>query len=340
MRAIAIAFLIGFLSLSTFGQTEKKVNIPTYNDGDTSLWYIWKCERAKTVHLPSLISDNRKIVFRVWLSDQIVDIWTNDYKTFNGVLTNYAASYASTTKRTNKSKSGKIYSDQVLLDISLARQNYKLFKTIDSIPSEDSVVGWEQGCDGVTYCFETSSTDTYSFKSYWTPEAQDSSLAEAQLIQSFIDKLYDLLNLEAEYSKFFKTLKPGAYSDGSIMITIKLTRKQIRKIQAEAPYYDYLDSISDSLNKYLCDTLTNIFVSYGVYSNSFLDYRLRFSSKNKLTKIIRTDNEYYSFADRFENFEWKRRIRKAFRHVDISFVTSKIPYWKTLSIYQKTVTVK
>lgn len=327
MRTLTSILFICFLTVTTYGQS-RYVSIPQNKNGDTTFWYKRQHEIDDKLKLPHLISATDNFHFRFWTNGQAVDIWTNDNKIFFGLLTNYTDSYEPYNMETKKRKPSTTYSNQVQLDSSSARQSYNLIKAISSIPSEDSIKGWGSGCDGISYLFETSTPTYYSFKSYWTPTAQDSNLKEAKQIQQFVDDISALLNLRVEYDKFYATLKPGSYTSDHFMITTKLSEKQIENWKKYKPYRDYLDSVKDTLNNYLSDTLTKIFLKHSeleCYSQFFL----KLSKKNKLKKIT-TNKDFLDFTDRIDNYRCRKKIRKAFRHVRVDFVHSKVGYWKEL----------
>jgi hypothetical protein len=120
-----------------------------------------------------------------------------------------------------KGKPDKVFANKITLDKGQAREAYNLIieYSILTIPSEEKIKGWSQGKDGVTYLIEISTTNSYEFKSYWTPTAQD-SLVEAKKIQIFVDKINSKLKLEELYSKLTKTLPNGQYTNGGFGVMI------------------------------------------------------------------------------------------------------------------------
>jgi hypothetical protein len=77
---------------------------------------------------------------------------------------------------------------------------------------------WSQGFDGITYIIEHSDRDTYWFKHYWTPSAQD-SIPESLMVLDFINKISDTLNLNENYKKFLDNLPHrGCYNSGGMVI--------------------------------------------------------------------------------------------------------------------------
>ncbi len=337
MRSFAGFLFFIFMSCVASGQVNKKMNIPSYGKGDTTFWYEWQLGRDNKTGLPHLTTSTDTFHFRIWLDGQAVDIMTADYKTFTGILTNYIDSYEETNKKTLKSEPAKTFYTYVLLDTASARKTFELIKTVSSIPSQDSVAGWSRGCDGITYIFETSMPSYYSFKSYWTPGAQKSTLTEAIQIQNFVDTIVVLLNLKEEQDKFHATLKSGAYSLDHFGVMFIPSERQKKKWKKYEPHWNYLQSINDTLNNYLSDTLTKIFIANTI-SIDFRQYFLIFSRHNRLKKI-KTNHEFIDFESRIEFYRDKRKIRKAFRKVRIDFVHAKRRYGKELGYWEGKVLV-
>ncbi len=337
MKTLIQVAVICILTTTAYGQNNKTINIPHHKNRDSTLWYKWQHEREDKLKLTNLISCTENFHFRFWTTGQAVDIWTNDYKSFFGRLTNYSYSYEPFDYDKQKRKPSRTFSNQVQLDTSLARQSYCLINAISSIPDQDSITGWGQGFDGITYFFETSTPVYYSFKRYWTPTAQDSNLIEAKQIQKFVDSIYTILNLSIEFDKFFTTLKPGLYTNDNFMISRKLTEKQIETWKKYKPNRDYMASVKDTLNNYLSDTLTKIFQKYGELE-CYNHFYLKFSKKNTLIKIT-TNSHFLNFKDRMDSYKCRRKIRKAFKDVQFDFVHSKVSYWKAIYYEDKKVRI-
>lgn len=225
-----IVFFSGFLLQIVSAQIAEHVSIPLTPKGDTSYSYRWTSQLAIRLNLPPLLISTDSIHFRFWANGQVVDIWMDDSKTYEGKITNYTESYEAWDMEKQASKPSKIFCSMVPIDSSIARKVAALFESVNSIPAQDSIAGWSSGCDGIIYVFEASATSWYTYKSYWTPTAQDSSLSQAKQIQAFADSISSTLNLAAAYDLFFSALEPGAYTYDQYMITLKLTEKQKRRV--------------------------------------------------------------------------------------------------------------
>ena len=340
IRNFIFIILMCFIIQSYFGQVVKHLNIPNPKKGDTTLFYKSLIDTDNKLAIPYLVNSTEAFHFRLWANRQIIDIWTIDFITFKGLLTNYVKTYESYNMEKQDSKPSETISNQIPVEDSLAKKAFELVKTIKTIPSQDSIKGWSTGFDGIVYEIETSSPMDYSYKYYWTPSAQDCTLIEAKQIQIFVNKMKSTLNLNNEYEKFFSTLKPGSYwGDGAMIISKPppMTEKQMKQWKKYQPQREYLDSISDSLNKYLSESLTKIFQANKDSLSNFSFY-LKFSAKNRLIKVKQLE-KFDDFAQKRDFNKNKKKIKKAFKQVRIDFVHSKIHYFKRLSYWDNQISV-
>ncbi|HBS87796.1 MAG: hypothetical protein A2W91_11225 [Bacteroidetes bacterium GWF2_38_335] len=332
MRWYVTIFLILTIFIFANGQSNRKVFIPVYENGDTCYWYKIFQKKTSDLHLQNLLTSTDTFHFRFQDHSHVVDVFTTDNKTYHAMITCYTYSYISDDKK----KKPKVYSVQVESDPVLAEKIFYFAKQIDTIPTEDLIKGWNNGCDGVTYLFESSNPSSYYFKTYWTPKAQDSIVREAKIIQNFVDSLYSCLKLHEKFQSFFSTLKPGSYTNGSMIIT-KPSKKQIKRSIKYEPYRAYLETVNDTLNKYLSDTLTTL-LQTNKADFFYRTYYLKMSSKNKLKKI-KTDEDFNAMDSKKNYKQNKKNIRKAFRRIKIDFVHSKVSYWKGIEYFRENVDV-
>ena len=291
--------------------------------GDTAFWYGWQYSDDEKLKLPHLIQSADSFHFRFRESGQIVDVWTKDGITYNGLVTNYTNSYEESTEEKPR-KPSRIFFNKLNLDTVQIRKVLDLEKIIAPISTDKTIKGWKQGFDGIEYIFETATPSTYCFKTYWTPTAQDSTLMEAKMIQGFVDSLYSSLRLDSKRQAFYNTLKPGAYYYESAGFNIP-TRKQAAYYKKVRPYRDYMNSVKDTLNAYLNDTLTKFFDTFRELE-CHRQYFIKFSTDNKLLAVT-TNNKLANKNDREEFEACKKKIIAAFKRIQINFVHSKISYW-------------
>jgi hypothetical protein len=234
MKIFTYILFFCLIATATKSQDIKQIEIPKNKKGDTSLWFKWQNERIDKLKLPTLLNKNDESYLRVTIGGQIIDIWSYDNKTYQGIITNFADGDNSKSTRQWVKKDIKTFSNKVVIDTIIAKSIFKLQQQISSIPTEQLIKGWGIGNDGVEYIIETSNPKYYVFKTYWTPTVQDSTLKEAKKIQDFIDKISVKLNLEKEYEYFFETLPPGlTYTYDGFMYTCKPTKKNLRKYKKD-----------------------------------------------------------------------------------------------------------
>jgi hypothetical protein len=205
---------------SVYGQTEKLVNIPTStnyrNETDTTLWFKWKQALAKQINLKELQASKDTFHFRLWTDIQAIDIWTVDHNSYLGMVTNYAQRYDQKLFRKGIYKIDKVFSNQITLDSSKARQIFNLIDTlaIVDIPTDERINGWRQGFDGEEFIIEASTSTQYMFKTYWAPRIFADTLKEAKQIQTLVDGLYKNFKISSYYEKL--NLPQGNYQRNGI----------------------------------------------------------------------------------------------------------------------------
>lgn len=223
---ILLFILVTLFITSVYGQTKKVVTIPTYknykNEIDSTLWFKWKHNLAKQINLKDLQASKDTFHFRFWTDIQAIDIWTVDHSLYFGLVTNYAQRYNDKLLRKGIYKIDKVYSNQILLDSSKARQLFNIIckLSIVTIPSDNNIKGWLDGFDGEEFIIETSTPKQYDFKTYWTPKIFIDTLKEAKQIQKLVDYLYTDFKIYNYYQKL--RFPEGSYQrNGNQGIEIK-----------------------------------------------------------------------------------------------------------------------
>ena len=210
MKSYIIIVIVSLYCLTTFGQI-KTYDIPIEN-GDTSLWFKKKQKEMKKMELSNLTISSDTLHFRFWTIIQVVDIWTKDFKTFNGVFLNHTVN---TTN--NKKNPDKIYFNKTPIDTATARIIYNLFadNLIFQIPSDKKIKGWEKREDGEEFLIEYSTNTFYAFKEYWSPSVYK-EIKDAVIIDKLVKKMNSILNFDKNWNKFIHSLPKGCYRTGEI----------------------------------------------------------------------------------------------------------------------------
>lgn len=221
-------FLTLFFLVPALGKGQHKtISIPeTIKKYDTAYWSNRIKEDSNEAGLPNLIKTNDALYFRYSTDVQSIDIWTEDFKNFHGTFANFTI--GNTYKRDKKKLPREFYFDVRPIDTLEAKEIYTLFSSLKvfNIPSQDSISGWKQGCDGMGYNIEYSTPHYYSFKSYWSPNAEG-NLKEAVIMDTLINKLEKRLKLHQSFYGFIDCLPAGLYGGGGIVgIATSVTHKE------------------------------------------------------------------------------------------------------------------
>jgi hypothetical protein len=229
-----LTIIILYFSKALLGQTKALTNV-TYTNGDTSFWYKYQKIVIKDLSLFRLDTSTAPFHFRIWKTNQVLDIWQTSDASYAGQLTSWVRELAPT----NEKPTGRTLIDKRILNANTLKDIISFIETsqIVKLPTDDSIKGWKHGFDGVTYIIEFSTKATYSFKTYWTPKAQDRTLAEAKYLQSFVDKIFDLSNGAGVWKQFEKNVPYECYIVGGTIRCKVLTKKQKKQFARERKNY-------------------------------------------------------------------------------------------------------
>jgi hypothetical protein len=209
----------------------KLVSENIYSNGNSIISYLSQREKFEKAGLPDLIKSTDTLHFRVSSMKQAIDIWTKDYITFYGTLTNFTTSYEGDRHKRKNKKANKFYSDKKSIDTATAKRIYGVFveKSIFEIPLADSIKGWStNGRDGTSYYVEKSTKNDYLFKDYWSPSTFKDKIDEAKRLHELTEELEKLLCMNESFGQFIQSLPYGTYtSDGFGVIMIAKKKKRI-----------------------------------------------------------------------------------------------------------------
>jgi hypothetical protein len=155
---------------------------------------------------------NTDYLFRFWDGSKVIEL-TKKKSRVEAVVVFFLREY-------NKGENEEIHFKLHELSKETSLKIYDLVKKIslDSMPTDKQIVGWQQGNDGLTCITEYSDNISYSFKKYWNPDGQKEA-REAKLLQGFIAELNQLEELKEKrkkfmekqpFSKWYKNISGGA----------------------------------------------------------------------------------------------------------------------------------
>jgi hypothetical protein len=186
---------------------------------DTAFWYGLKAKDAARIGLADLRTSADSFHFRYWMENQAVEIWTNDFIRFDGIISNHTEEVKLDSNSGLPSPNPKFYSNKSRLSEAEAQNVYDLFKgtQVFKLPTDKEIKNWQQGDDGAEYLLEYATGSNYAFKAYWTPSAQK-GVPEADTLLALNQRLGLIINLGASWKSFLATLPPGCYRVGEMMM--------------------------------------------------------------------------------------------------------------------------
>lgn len=220
MKSFILSF---FLALtSTLFSQDFQGDIKLTKDSDTTFWYSYHLKDVEKLNLISPKSDASFL--RINAQDYILELSKNSNKLYLYISGTYGDSLPS-----------EIFVKKYRLSQKQVRQIKNLYDTlkIQEIPTDKLIKNWEQGLDGITYFFELKEGNSYSFKNYWTPSAQD-EFEESKKILQFINELENILDYPAKRRKFENKIPffQWSYNYGGVNVsTIPNTKKYYKKLK-------------------------------------------------------------------------------------------------------------
>jgi hypothetical protein len=233
MRTTYLLLLL--LATSPLFAQHKRVNIPRYVNGDTTLHYGWKLKLAQKLNLPLLLNSQHSFHFRLWTTNQVVDIW----QPVEGQPTGQIMTWTDEIVSNKEVPTNRTHSIIQEINADTARLVHNLISRsgIIDLPSDESIPGWQHGFDGTTYIIEFATPTTYFFKLYWTPSAQG-QLKEAVQVKTFVDSLTKHAGLNTAFTNFAASIPFECYSNGGPSVACRiLTKSEQRKFLKERDQY-------------------------------------------------------------------------------------------------------
>lgn len=222
MRTIPTIIFV-LLTLNLFSQQKEWT-------GDTNFWYNYQKKINDNLDLKDLSKSKLPFAFRISALNTILEIWTEDGKTFLG----QQIVFTTTSKVNSENLNLLSRKEMINKDTTELIENMINYYELQNLQIQDSIEGWGHGFDGTIFLIEFATPMTYSFKSYWTPTAFP-SVPEAVKLSEFISKIDELLKLNQKFDNFIKSLPTDmSYRYGNAWTTIR-PNKKIKKKKKNAP---------------------------------------------------------------------------------------------------------
>lgn len=295
------------------------------------------------VALIDIEKSNFTFYFRLLLSGQTVEIYSQDNETYEGNIINSIKEY-NDIKFGNeyRTQATKLYTEKVHIESSTASSVAQQIISSGqlSIPTDTLIEKWKRWylhCGSLN--FEIKYSGKYFEQSFHCPWRQPDFVEFKAMILSNYDLLKRELKLDSIYHNFWSQLPKGkTYSRNGYGMTYIMTDEQEANWNKDKPRRDYLKSIRDTIDSYLRAELQKQQFKLDEI-HCFEDYRLTFNEDGKLWKLKVSD---YNKPKLIDGLNWyledKREIRKckkliknAFKEIDLSLFKLEYKVYRTLS---------
>jgi hypothetical protein len=329
----SILLILSFLTFSSvYGQTgltSYSADLPLQDSLEVSLVDIEKSEYA--------------FYFRLLLSGQTVEIFSQDNKNYQGIISNSIKEYNQIKVDDEyRTQATKLFTEKVSIDSSVASSIAQqiIESGQPSIPTDTLIKSWTRWylhCGSLN--FEIQNNGKYIRQSFHCPWSQPDSVEFKDVILSNYDLLKRELRLDSIYQFFWSQLPKGkTYSRSGYGMTYIMTDEQKAAWNKDKPRRDYLKSLKDTIDSFLRAELEKQQIKLDDIG-CFEDYRLTFNEDGKLWKLKVSDYNKpklfdglgWYFEDKREIRKCKKLIKKVFREIDLCSFDLKYKVYRTLS---------
>lgn len=329
MRTIILTIILNVIFLNLKGQDS--LLYISYNP--EKLWKYYNTSKFDSTYFRLPIIENLTYEYSVRISfnSQIVDIFSEKNNRYEVIVTNTIRSYEDNSE-TGQNIGNQFVVQRVYIEEYQARKiaNYLFKSGLYEVPTDTLIPNWRRPylhCGSISLQYNINGK--YAERIFHCPWNQPDTVEFKQLIVSASNYIKDELKLDSLYRRFFYELPKGyTYSKDGYMMQYKMTEEEAESWQKIKPHLEYMQSVKDTLNSYLSKELTQLL---GSTENLFCynQFFLEISKGGRLKKIFTntTIDDVWLFG---EYYRCKRKIRRAFRKVEIDFISPERAYVKEL----------
>ncbi len=292
-------------------------------------WEALKAEELSRdyLKLPLMSESPYKFHFRFSINDQTIHLYSNNGKHFTGkvverIIENKIKKNATIPDLTRINYIYMVSS----IDPSKADSvgQYMLENEFYSIPTDTSINHWNFNWGDCRSNYLKMKIDSQVFtKSFDCLKNQEDSIAYVIQLKQFNHIVYNTLNLKDYHYLLLDKLKPNKRYTNGYWITMISSKSRSKRISKNREKIEYLNTMIDSIDARLEHQLDLLIPDKDVYYTS--DYQITISSKRRLKRVKVKMNFWKRFAN-LEYIKWKRKIRKAFRQIDLTFIQPELAF--------------
>lgn len=177
--------------------------------------YTWRNSTSSEIdsfyyNLPVIKNSKYTTHFRIKLTGQLIDFFSNDNKSFKGILTNKITQFSTVISKHEERSIKHIISEQLMIDSILSTKvAHEIINTglLDLPLNVDSSKAMFFDCSNIEV--ESKINTHYSDQYFKCPFGQSDSLTYIKIIRNNYTLLNEQLNLDSLYSNFISKLEKG-----------------------------------------------------------------------------------------------------------------------------------
>lgn len=283
--------------------------------------------------LTPIQSSSYQIHFRISLPGQIIDLFSNDGKNYQGLITNHTIEYG--YQKAKKHAQAEIVKKQIVFEkSSILKSNVdSIINTIinskqNEIPTDTLIPNWYfMIFDCASLNFEFKKGNVYNSQRFFCPWSQNDSIAFKHTIIENYNTIREVLQLDSLYDSFTQKLPKGiTYSfDGYMMMYIS-TDQETENWEKYKPKRNYLKTIKDTVDNYINHNLDSIQTTWDqdeikCYGSYFLTFgrngKLKEIWIHPISQMKISDGISFYIEDKIEIHRCKKNIKRIFKQVDL-----------------------
>lgn len=275
----------------------------------------------------------KKIHFRYIESGQIIDLYSDDARRFEGQIVNFIqeTKEVKTEYGRKNEPTNYVFEKIKISEVDASKiGNFILISKSHKIPTDSLISDWNfNWLDCGNIKFKHKVDKEISNARFTCVQHQNENVSFVSEIKTLKDTIAKTFQLKLIFDKFTDKLPKGELyiiNDGKNMY--KLSEKQLKWLEKSKPIREYQKTIKDTIDHYLAFELNRL-----IPNSSDLDcydeFRLTFNKNGKLKNMDVNMGFWEKLFDK-DYKRCRRILKKAFREIQIDFVDPKDTFFRDL----------
>ncbi|SEM31418.1 hypothetical protein SAMN04488008_1153 [Maribacter orientalis] len=278
--------------------------------------------------------------FRYIKSGQIIELYSDDAKRFNGQIVNFIqeTKEVKTDYGRDNEPTNYVFEKIMIPEIDASKiGQFMLASKSHKIPTDSLINDWNfNWLDCGIIKFNHKVDKEISNATFTCAHNQNDSVPFVSEIKTLKDTIAQTFQLKKVFDKFTDKLPKGeSYIIDGWISMYKLSEKQLEWWENSKPIREYQKTIKDTIDNYLESELNRL-IPNSSNLDCFDEFRLTFNKNGKLKSMVVN----MGFWERLFDKDYKRCrriLKKAFREIRIDFIDPKYAFSRDLHFGRKEI---